>query len=280
MEVITSIPALRARIGAMRANGQGIGLVPTLGGLHDGHAALVEAARAAGDLPVATLFLNPAQFSESEDLERYPAERDADIALLKAAGAALVFAPATEEIYPPGFSTRISITAFEDVLCAQNRPGHFNGVSLVVCKLLCIARAERAYFGEKDWQQCLVVKALVRDLNIDTDIVTVPTARDSDGLALSTRNRYLTAAERRLAPQLYHEICEAAARIAQGTPTELACAEAQETLTLAGFSQVEYLECRNAETLRLAPSPGRGARVFVAARLGAARLIDNVPVPA
>lgn len=279
MEVVSTVAALRARVAGWRGDGAAVGLAPTMGGLHEGHASLVRAAKEAGQRAVATIFVNPAQFGPGEDLSACPQAPDADAAVLEAAGADLLFLPDPAEIYPPGFATRVAVERFADILCALNRPGHFDGVALVMTKLLNMAQADTCYMGEKDWQQLQVVRQAARDLNLGTRIVGCPTLREADGLALSTRNACLTPAEREVAPRLHAELAATAERIADGAPTELACAEAQENLVFAGFARVEYLECRHAETLRLAPSPGKGARVFAAAVLGRARLIDNVPVP-
>ncbi|WP_325063282.1 pantoate--beta-alanine ligase [Halovulum marinum] len=279
MDVIRTVPELAARVAAWREDGERIGLVPTMGGLHGGHTRLIRAAKERDEKVVLTLFVNPTQFGPDEDLAGYPRSEAEDLELARIEFVDLAFVPEAAEMYPPGFSTRVQVDYDEDVLCAADRPGHFDGVAQAVTKLLNLSRADSAYFGEKDWQQLQIVRKLVRDLNIATRIVGVPTVREGDGLAMSTRNRTLGAEHRAIAPRLFAEITRAASRIAQGEPTELACVEAAENLIIAGFSDVEYLECRDAERLRIAPSPGHGARVFAAARLGGARLIDNVPVP-
>ncbi|MHA3977799.1 pantoate--beta-alanine ligase [Halovulum sp. GXIMD14794] len=279
MELVRTVAELAARVAAWHEDGERIGLVPTMGGLHGGHTRLIRAAKEREEKVILTLFVNPTQFGPNEDLANYPRTEDDDLELARIEFVDLAFAPKVDEIYPRGFSTKVLVEYDEEVLCAAGRPGHFDGVAQVVTKLLNMARADSAYFGEKDWQQLQLIRKLVRDLNYPTRIVGVPTVREGDGVAMSTRNRHLGAEHRAIAPRLFAEITRVASRIAEGEPTELACVEAAENLIIAGFNEVEYLECRDAETLRIAPSPGKGARVFVAARLGSARLIDNVPVP-
>lgn len=277
--MIRTVAELAARVAAWREDGERIGLVPTMGGLHSGHTRLIRAAREREEKVILTLFVNPTQFAPNEDLASYPRTESDDLELARIEFVDLTFAPTVDEVYPQGFSTRVVVDYDEDVLCAAGRPGHFDGVAQIVTKLMNMARADSAYFGEKDWQQLHLIRKLARDLNYATRIVGVPTVREGDGVAMSTRNRNLSAEQRAVAPRLFAEITRVATRIAEGEPSELACVEAAENLIIAGFTEVEYLECRHAETLRIASSPGRGARVFAAARLGGARLIDNVPVP-
>jgi len=279
LDVVRTTAELVARIADWREDGEQINLVPTMGGLHAGHTRLIRAANERDGKTVLSIFVNPTQFGTGEDLATYPRAEADDLELARIEFVDLAFVPDVAEMYPHGFSTRVHVDYDEEVLCAAGRPGHFDGVAQVVTKLLNMTRAGSAFFGEKDWQQMQVVRKLVRDLNFATRIVGVQTVREGDGLAMSTRNRSLSAEHRAIAPHLFSEITRAASRIAQGEPTELACVEAAENLIIAGFAEVEYLECRDAETLRIAPSPGRNARVFAAARLGGARLIDNVPVP-
>ena len=211
--------------------------------------------------------------------ENYPDTFSEDLELLAAAGVDAVFAPSTDIIYPEGFSTTVKVSGLTDVLCGANRPGHFDGVTQVVTKLFNLGQAERAYFGQKDWQQLAVVRRLARDLNFATEVVGVPTVRDDDGLALSSRNAYLTKEEREIAPQLHRQIRNAAARIAAGHGASGACYAAEQELRSRGFHAVDYLECRDAETLEQVEKPVAGrARVFAAAYLGKTRLIDNVRV--
>lgn len=281
-ELLHDIPTLRARQDAWRHEGQSIGLVPTMGALHEGHLALVRAARAATDRVIVTIFVNPTQFGPGEDLDAYPRTLEADLALLRAEGADVVFAPSVETMYPPGFSTRVHVDGLTDVLCGAARPGHFDGVAQVVTKLLNLGAADKAFFGEKDWQQLAIIRRLAADLDFRTEIVGVPTVRAPDGLALSSRNAYLSAEERRVAPALYRELRRVADAVAAGAPAVTAAEAARDALVDAGFRAVDYVEVRDAADLSLvqaAPTPGRAARVFGAAHLGRARLIDNVPVP-
>lgn len=282
-EVVHDIPALRARQDAWRQAGQRIGLVPTMGALHAGHIALVRAARAATDRVIVTVFVNPTQFGPGEDLDAYPRTLDADVALLRAEGADVVFAPTVQTMYPPGFATRVHVDGLTDVLCGAARPGHFDGVAQVVTKLLNLGAADEAFFGEKDWQQLAIIRRLAADLNFRTRIVGVPTVRAEDGLALSSRNAYLSAEERQIAPRLFRELTRVADAVARGVPAARASEAAREALLAAGFRAVDYVEVRDADDLspvETTPAAGRPARVFGAAHLGRARLIDNVPVPA
>lgn len=277
--VIRGVAGLRTRLDGWRKAGARIGLVPTMGGLHDGHLALVRAARAACDRVVVSLFVNPKQFAPTEDLATYPANEATDLRLLESAGVDIAFAPTAAEMYPPGFATTISLAGPAEGLDSEFRPGHFDGVATVVCKLLIQCLPDAAWFGEKDYQQLLVVRRLVRDLDLPVQIVGHPTVRDADGLALSSRNAYLTPAERRIAPALYRAIAAVAARMAGGAADPaLECAAARAAILGAGFASVDYVTVRDAETLAPVPRVTGPARVLAAARLGRARLIDNVPV--
>lgn len=279
LRTLRRVDALRDTVARWRRSGQRIGLVPTMGALHDGHMALVAKAREENARVITTLFVNPTQFGPTEDLGNYPSTFDADLGLLREAGVDVVFAPEREVMYPDGFSTTVKVSGLTDMLCGGTRPGHFDGVTQVVAKLLNLGQADRAYFGQKDWQQLAVVRRMARDLNFPTEIVGIPTVRADDGLALSSRNAYLTEEERAAAPSLHRTIADAAARIAAGHGASGVCATAASDLLAAGFRAVDYLECRTAETLELVETPRPGtARVFAAAKLGEARLIDNVPV--
>lgn len=278
MKIVEDIASLRAQVAQWRRDGASVGLIPTMGALHAGHMALVNSARGQNDRIIATIFVNPTQFGEGEDFEAYPDTRPADQARLKSADVDLLFVPPVSAIYPDGFSTRVLVSGLTDHLCGATRPGHFDGVTQVVCKLLNMADADRAYFGEKDWQQLAVVRQMVRDLDFATDIVSVPTVRAPDGLALSSRNAYLTPEELAVAPALAQALSEAAHDIRSGMAPSGACAKAVETILEAGFRNIDYLECRTADGLQLVEKPGSPCRVFAAARLGSARLIDNFPV--
>jgi pantoate--beta-alanine ligase len=271
--------ALRTAVAAFRKKGETVALVPTMGALHAGHLALVAEARKRCDRVVVSVFVNPTQFGPNEDFGRYPRDLAADRKLLAAAGADLVFAPTVAAMYPNGFATTVAVEALASDLDGRFRPGHFTGVATVVAKLLAMAFPDAAVFGEKDYQQLAIVRRLVRDLDLPVAIVGIPTGREADGLALSSRNAYLTAEQRRAAPAL-HEALLAAAREAVGDfGAWLDVAErAIRAVRARGFDRVDYLELRDAETLG-APDPKRPARVLAAAWLGTTRLIDNVPVP-
>ncbi len=279
MDVVCTIAELRSHIAGWRKAGARIGLVPTMGALHEGHMALVRAARAECDQVVATIFVNPKQFAPNEDLAAYPRREAADLAMLRAEGVALVFTPAVTEIYPPGFATTVRVASLTDCLCGAHRPGHFDGVATVVTKLLLQSLPDAAYFGEKDYQQLLVVRRLARDLDIPARIAGVPTVREPDGLALSSRNAYLSPQERQIAPKLARVLRRIAAALtaepgAVARETVLGRAELEQ----AGFA-VEYLELREADTLAPVTSAvSRPARIFGAVHLGRTRLIDNIPI--
>ena len=279
MEIVRTIADLRSHIASWRSTGARVGLVPTMGALHDGHLALVKAARAECERVVATIFVNPKQFAPNEDLDAYPRREEADLAMLRSAGIALVFMPGTAEMYPPGFATRVRVAGLTDCLCGAHRPGHFDGVSTVVTKLLIQSLPDVAYFGEKDYQQLVVVRRLARDLDISVRIAGVPTVRDTDGLALSSRNAYLSPEERRVAPALARVLQRmAAALVVQSAAVANEIARGIADLESAGFA-VEYLEIRDAETLAPVAETITGpARVFAAAHLGRTRLIDNLPI--
>ncbi|HTW54098.1 MAG TPA: pantoate--beta-alanine ligase [Stellaceae bacterium] len=275
--IARSVAELRRQLGVWRTQGQRVGLVPTMGALHAGHLALVAAAQAQCRRVVASIFVNPRQFGPREDFAAYPRPEADDLAKLAAAKIDLVWMPSVEEMYPDGFATTISLGGPAEPLEGAHRPGHFNGVATVVCKLLTQVAPDAAFFGEKDYQQLLVVRRMARDLNLSVDIVGVPTVREPDGLALSSRNVYLSADERRLAPRLHRAMHEAAAAIAQGTPPASALARAILALGEAGF-QVEYLELRDADTLAPMDALAKPARLLAAAHLGRTRLIDNIEV--
>jgi pantoate--beta-alanine ligase len=279
LEIARIIAELRRQIGVWRKAGESVGLVPTMGALHEGHMALARAARAECGRVVASIFVNPKQFAPSEDLTSYPRREAPDLAMLASAGVDLAFVPSVDEIYPAGFATVVSVTGLTDVLCGAHRAGHLDGVATVVTKLLLQSLPDAVYFGEKDYQQLLVIRRLVADLDIPVRIVGVPTVRQADGLALSSRNAYLSPEERRIAPNLarvLQSIADAVAMQPKAVAAELARGVGE--LQSAGF-EVEYLEIRGAETL--APTSDEvtaPSRVFVAARLGGTRLIDNMPI--
>jgi pantoate--beta-alanine ligase len=240
---------------------------------------LVAAAQEECARVIFTLFVNPTQFGPTEDLDAYPNTFDADLQMLRDAGVDVCFAPTRDVMYPPGFATTVKVSGLTEPLCGATRPGHFDGVTQVVAKLLNLGAADRTYYGQKDWQQLAIVTQMARDLNFSTEVVGVPTVRAEDGLALSSRNAYLTEDERAIAPVLHRTIQNAAAQIARGHGAAGVCEAAAHGLLKAGFRSVDYLECRDATTLASVETPKPGtARVFVAAKLGKARLIDNVAV--
>jgi pantoate--beta-alanine ligase len=277
--VIRKIEPLRTQIAAWRRAGNRIALVPTMGALHDGHLTLVRRALAENDRAVVSIFVNPAQFGPNEDFASYPRTEAVDVAQLRTLGAHLVWAPDPQVMYPPGFSTSVRVGALADHLDGPYRPGHFDGVATAVTKLLRQVEPDRAYFGEKDYQQLRIVTRLVQDLDLSVAIVGVPTVRDHDGLALSSRNAYLSADERQRAALLPRVLTHtAAAATVNGSGFAELLTEARDTLTDNGFGPIDYLQICDAETLAPVDSLERPARLFVAARLGKTRLIDNMPV--
>jgi pantoate--beta-alanine ligase len=277
-EIVRSIMALRQRIAAFRAAGEGVGLVPTMGALHDGHLALIRAAATRHARVVVTIFVNPTQFGPREDFGAYPRNETDDVAKAVAAGAALVFVPPVEEIYRPGFATSVSVAGLSDMLEGAARPGHFDGVATVVAKLLLQSLPDSAYFGEKDYQQLLVIRRLVADLDIPVEIAAVPTEREADGLARSSRNVYLSPGQRRIAPALARVLHAMAERLATGAAIETQVAWGREQLRIAGFDAIDYLEVRDAASLASIAATAGPARILAAVRLGTTRLIDNVAV--
>ncbi|MBB2963676.1 pantoate--beta-alanine ligase [Methylobacterium sp. R2-1] len=273
-----SLEALRARIDAWHSGGDRIVLVPTMGALHTGHLALVAHAKAIGRRAVVSIFVNPTQFGPNEDFSRYPRDTEADLALLSRAGADAAWLPSVETMYPTGFSTRIEPGPAAEGLCGTFRPGHFSGVATVVTKLINQVRPDIALFGEKDFQQLQVIRSVVRDLDMAVAIEGVPTLREVDGLALSSRNRYLEPRERAIAPRLHAVLADMAERLSRGAEAAPLIADGMAALEAAGFGPVQYLEVRDAQSLVPVARAEREARVLVAAYLGNTRLIDNVAV--
>ncbi len=278
LPTVRTVAALRREVDGWRGQRLKVALVPTMGALHEGHLALVARARALAERVVASLFVNPAQFGPNEDFALYPREEAADAAKLAAAGCNLLYAPGVAEIYPPGFAVTIDPGPLAGRLCGRFRPGHFKGVATVVTKLLLEARPDIACFGEKDYQQLQIIRSVVRDLDIPAQIEGVPTVREADGLALSSRNAYLTPAERRVAPALHRTLTDMAARVRTGTPPREAEAAGAGALRDAGFTAVDYVEVCDALTLDPIARLDRPARALAAARLGTTRLIDNLPI--
>lgn len=277
--VFRDVASLRAQVAAWRQAGEKVALVPTMGALHAGHVSLVNAGRAHAQRVVTSIFVNPTQFAPNEDFSAYPRTMEADLARLAAVGGDGCFAPTVPEMYHPGFSTTVSLTGpaaagLED----RFRPTHFSGVATVVAKLLIQAQADFAMFGEKDYQQLKVVTRMAEDLDIPTRIIGCVTEREPDGLALSSRNVYLSKEERATAPALYRALCGAAEQIAQGVPVAGPMAQAVKAVEAHGFV-VDYIEARHAETLAPIVSAADGpVRLLAAARLGKTRLIDNIGV--
>jgi pantoate--beta-alanine ligase len=278
--IVRSVAALRAQVAAWRAAGETVGFAPTMGALHEGHLSLVRLASQLADRVVVSVFVNPTQFGPNEDFEAYPRDEARDAGLLASVGCDLLFAPDAAEMYPPGFATTVSVGGVSEPLDGAARPAHFAGVATVVSKLLNQCGPDVAVFGEKDYQQLQVIRRLVRDLDMPVEIVGAPTARAEDGLALSSRNAYLTTAERAAAPALARTLAEAAARLRAGAGVAETEAWAADALRTAGFGKIDYVEVRAAQNLaRLGPGPVAGeARILAAAFLGKTRLIDNMAV--
>ena len=276
--VVRSIPALRDTVARWRRNGESVGLVPTMGALHAGHLELVRQSRAQCDRTVASIFVNPAQFNPDEDLDRYPRQEEEDLSGLSRERADLAFIPVADDIYPEGFATAVHVGRVTTGMEGTVRIGHFDGVATVVCKLFMQCRPDRAYFGEKDYQQFITIQRMVRDLDMELTVVPVPTVREADGLALSSRNAYLSAAQRRIAASLNRILHDTAKAIAGGRTIDAATAAARQELLDAGFDAVDYVECRAAADLAVLETLDRPARVLATARLGPTRLLDNVPV--
>jgi pantoate--beta-alanine ligase len=281
LPVVRTVEALRAAVRGWRQAGERVALVPTMGFLHEGHLSLVRLGRTRAERVVASLFVNPTQFAPSEDFDAYPRDETRDAALLASAGCDLLYAPSVAEMYPDGFATTVSVAGVSAPMDGAARPIHFAGVATIVAKLLTQATPDIAIFGEKDYQQLLVIKRMARDLDLPVEIVGAPTVREPDGLALSSRNVYLTAAERAVAPQLNAALRTAAEALAAGAAVSEVEARQLSVLIERGFGPIDYFDVRDTVTLaRLGPGPvGESkARIFVASRLGKARLIDNWPV--
>ena len=281
MQTITQLAELRPAARALQATGT-LALVPTMGALHDGHLTLIREARKAADHVAASIFVNPRQFGANEDLNAYPRQLARDSALLEAEGVALLWAPSPSEVYPDGYATNISVAGISEGLCGSDRPGHFDGVATVVCKLFNQVRPDMAFFGEKDWQQLAVIRRMARDLDLVEPHVDaihgVPIVRESDGLAMSSRNAYLSHEARAAAAALPREMREAIRRILAGEPDSQVMADLRNHLIEAGFDTVDYAEMRNGANLTPAIGKTSGDRLFVAARIRGTRLIDNMPI--
>jgi pantoate--beta-alanine ligase len=277
VQIVRTSEELASGLAEARAGGT-IALVPTMGALHAGHLALVDEAKRRTDAVIATIFVNPMQFGASEDLARYPRREDEDTRLLEEHGCDLLWMPGVGEIYPEGFATRVSVSGVSERWEGEARPGHFDGVATVVARLLLAVRPDIAVFGEKDFQQLAVIRRMVADLDLGVDIVGAPTVREADGLALSSRNAYLSEDERRRAVALPNALNDAARAISAGQPVSSTLEEAKQSLIEAGFSQVDYFALVDAETLEPRDSPEGEMRLLAAAVIGSTRLIDNLRV--
>ena len=277
LTTVRTVNDLRAQIAKWREAGETIALVPTMGALHEGHLSLIAVARSNADRVIASIFVNPTQFGPREDLARYPRDEAGDMTKLADADVDLAYIPEKAEIYPPGFTTRVIVQSLTEDLCGSARPNHFEGVATVVTKLLLQCAPDVAIFGEKDYQQLLVIKRLVRDLDVPVRIVAGPIIREADGLALSSRNAYLSPSERKAAPLLFQTISAVAADLAEGRGCDDAAEAGRFKLEAQGF-RVDYVAIRDPETLAPLSGPIRGpARVLGAVYLGKTRLIDSVP---
>ena len=278
MQIIREINALRRAVAELRREGGSIAFVPTMGALHAGHMALVREGKLLADHLVASIFVNPTQFGANEDLGAYPRREAEDAAMLEAAGCAILWAPDAATMYPDGYSTTISVVGVSEDLDGAVRPGHFAGVATVVAKLFNQVRPDIALFGEKDYQQLAVIRRLVADLDLPVRIVGIPTQRDADGLALSSRNAYLSEEERLAARALPRALVEAAQAIRDGSDVFSALGEARQKLADAGFDAIDYVDLRDASNLKPLTALTGPARLLAAAKIGRTRLIDNIEV--
>lgn len=276
MTIIDHPDAIREQCRAWRRDGLSLGFVPTMGNLHEGHLSLIRRAAADG-FCLASIFVNPLQFGAGEDFANYPRTFADDCAAAEAAGAGAIFAPAEPLIYPPGFATSVEVAGLTDVLCGRSRPGHFRGVTTVVMKLFCLTLPDRAYFGEKDYQQMVVIRRMTEDLGLGTEIVPMPIVREPDGLAMSSRNRYLGASERAAATCLYRGLRAAERAVGEGaTASETITAAARIVIAREPAADIDYVELVEPETLQSLPVLDRPGRLCLAVRIGPARLIDNL----
>jgi pantoate--beta-alanine ligase len=278
VQTLRDLPALRAAIAAIKAQGKALALVPTMGALHDGHMALVEEGRRQGQAVVVSIFVNPKQFGPTEDLDAYPRREAKDAQMLQAAGVDILWMPAVEVMYPAGFATNISVSGVSEGLDGAARPGHFDGVATVVTKLFNQVRPDLAIFGEKDFQQLAVIRRMVADLDMGIEIIGMPTQRAQDGLALSSRNAYLSEEERKAALALPRALGEAKRQIEKGDDIAEAISRVRTTIFAHGFDPVDYVTLCDAATLAPMTVLDRPARLLIAARIGKTRLIDNIAV--
>ena len=286
MQTAGTLQVLRNSLSVLRRDGGSVALVPTMGALHEGHLTLVRRAKEAADHVIASIFVNPRQFGAGEDLDAYPRQLERDSQLLEAEGVALLWAPKPEEVYPQGYATNISVAGVSEGLCGGDRPGHFDGVATVVCKLFNQVMPDMAFFGEKDWQQLAVIRRMARDLDLTRPHVDaihgVAIVREDDGLAMSSRNAYLSADQRAQAASLPAAMKDAIAVLVEGGKADRPLGNLREVLQVSGFDSVDYAEIRDADSLERLEADNGNARLFIAARIGGTRLIDNMaitPVP-
>ena len=282
MQTVTTLGVLRTAVDELRASGGTLALVPTMGALHEGHLTLVREAKEHADHVAVSIFVNPRQFGAGEDLDAYPRQMARDGTVLEAEGVALLWAPDRAEVYPEGYATNISVTGVSEGLCGADRPGHFDGVATVVCKLFNQVRPDMAFFGEKDWQQLAVIRRMARDLDLTRPPVEaihgVAIMREADGLAMSSRNAYLSPENRAAAAALPEAMRGAIAAIRSGAPVSETLGNLHESLLVAGFDRVDYAELRDSRSLTPLDEASAKGRLFVAARIGGTRLIDNMPL--
>lgn len=278
MLLVTTVQELRAELAARRLRGQRVALVPTMGALHQGHISLIDIARQHADVVVVSIFVNPSQFGPNEDFSHYPRTLDADRAMLEEARADILYVPAVEDVYPQGFSTSIHVQGLSEGLCGAFRPGHFNGVATVVIKLLLRVLPDVAIFGEKDYQQLAVIRRAVMDIDVPVMVIGAPTVRGADGLAMSSRNRYLTPEQRAVAARLFTTMNEAVLLMREGQEPVKVLDEARQSLLVHCFTKIDYLELCDAVSLMPLTEYSANARLLAAAWIGTTRLIDNIAV--
>lgn len=280
IEIVNTIRALRAHVDAWKDQGHKVALVPTMGALHDGHLSLVTAAQQHAERIVASIFVNPKQFAQGEDFSTYPRDEAKDLNMLAAQGCHLGYTPTPAQMYPDGYQTSVAVPELAQGLCSVSRPHFFGGVATVVCKLLNQCRPDFAIFGEKDYQQLLIIRRMVRDLDMDVEIIGAPIIREADGLAMSSRNAYLSSDERKIAGRLNKVLADMAQELASGASVDKTLQQGRARLTAEGFDNLDYLEVRSAETLTLASGGPieTPSRLFAAAMVGRTRLIDNWPI--
>lgn len=278
MDIVRTVAELRSHVSAWRKDGLSISLIPTMGSLHAGHLSLMKVGREKSDKVIASIFVNPLQFAPNEDFETYPREENFDILKLVEEGVDLLFAPKVNEMYREKSKTTINVGGLTDCLCALSRPGFFDGVATVVTKLLLQALPDIAIFGEKDYQQLLVIKRFTTDLDIPVEIIGAPTIRENDGLALSSRNIYLDTKSRSIAPSMYSILNQHASNISNGSDIKKSLEIARKNLQDSGFEKIDYLDLRNSQTLETCGDLKQPSRLFAAAWLGSTRLIDNLAI--